>query len=78
MEVLVLVIAVMPGRLREGYELPRAQRDDQSPPTGRQDLKKIQLQKLQRLVGLDRDWAYYFPHKLELKFSWPWKTLTEQ
>jgi hypothetical protein len=77
MEVLVLENTVTPGRLKGGYELPRAQRDE-SPPTGIQDLKRIQLQKLQRLVRLDRDWAYFLPDKLEAKFSWPWKSLTEQ
>lgn len=69
---------VTPGRLKGGYELPRAQRDE-SPLTGIQDLKRIQLQKLQQLVRLDRDWAYFLPpDKLEAKFSWPWKSLTEQ
>lgn len=56
-----------PGRLRGGYE---------SFPTG--DLKTKQIQKLHSLNRLDEDWGYLLPEKLEKKFSWPWKTLTEQ
>jgi len=67
--VLGIVIAVTPGRLRGGYE---------SSSTGVVDLKTMQIQKLHSLHRLDEDWGYLLPDKLEKKFSWPWKTLTEQ
>lgn len=74
--------AVAPGRLRSGYEFPRAQSPAQSGEipsgSGIVDLKTIQLQKLHRLERLDKDWGYLLPDKLETKFSWSWKTLTEQ
>ena len=71
------MIAVAPERLRGGYELPRAQRDE-SPSSVISDLKRIQLRKLERLEPFDREWGELLPDKLEKKFSWPWKTLTEQ
>ncbi|KAG0560418.1 hypothetical protein KC19_10G179300 [Ceratodon purpureus] len=67
---------VRPERLRGGYELPRAERDE-SPSSGIRDLKWVQLQKLQRLQR-DKQWGDSFPNKVEKKFSWPWKTLTEE
>ncbi|CAK9210508.1 unnamed protein product [Sphagnum troendelagicum] len=41
-------------------------------------LKQIQLQKLEKLKELDKDWDTWFPEVREEPYVWPWTTLTEQ
>lgn len=41
-------------------------------------LKRAQVEKLEKLVPLDKDWDRLYPHVIEEQFSWPWVNLTEQ
>lgn len=41
-------------------------------------LKQAQVEKLEKLVPLDKDWDRLNLHVIEEHFSWPWVNLTEQ
>lgn len=41
-------------------------------------LKQVQVEKLEKLIPLDKDWDRFYPNVIEDQFSWPWAKLTEQ
>nr|XP_024378193.1 probable RNA-dependent RNA polymerase 3 isoform X2 [Physcomitrium patens] len=58
----------------QGFEKTRSEYRLSSPAT---TLKQTQLEKLEKLTPLDKDWNCLYPSVAEDQFCWPWIDLTE-